>query len=983
MKTLITTILKTFAVAAILVSTPLFAAEAASFDSNPSDNTGIASIIEGSCSNCGGQNSSVSININEPGDSATVTVFTDFMAARGSSQGITNARGVYATKNTSNQSGSNFDFNVTLKGSNASSISDSARVTGLPSSYSIEFITGHIENEHGGADGCHPDYDYNVGTTNALFGSGGQYLGDLATDGNSWCAQGTVAARYRITNTESVVIVVDPVSTYSWETGNYGSCTGNPSTKYRDVYCVEDQSGNEVNDSNCTGTEPVSSTTVGCTNDSIPDDLDVDTDNATNVGTTTATLNGEVQSGDTNGVFFVLSDDNNFSCTSSDVQIINVSANYPLGTGDNFSYNVPANSFLQSGTDYWYRACANVIGSSEIAEGAIKPISTDNTGTSGGGDVEPVAETEQEDDVDENSAELNGNIDMNDFNDGDVFYVWGQDQSDIEDVSDENRYADVDEDGDNIQKEKVEDDFDGDDNFPLDVDGLDTDETYYYRICVEYRNNDNDDVLECGNVERFDTDDNGSNNNNNNNNVAIATLLPNSVTQTTAEMCGDLEEDGGSSQQTWIQFRTANGAFTSTPSAQRNEGNWCTRVTGLTPNTTYLYRACTPSGCAPTRTFRTQGSNTPTGIAPVISTLAPSNFGSNSATLNSFYSVNAPSGTCWFNYGNTQALGKRSSGVYQTGSGTGSCTHNFTGLKSNTQYCVQAEIRTQYGTDTGSTQCFTTPRAVVNTNTNTNTTTTTVVRPPVVTIVEEDETEVDLLSLGLGLSLVRLEIEDNKEVTTKGEVIEYEITWENISQIDLEDLDLKITIPSEVQITDTSRGRVDAAKNSVYYNIDDLREGEDGRLVVTGLVTNGLAGNILSSEAELAYNNSVNDAQENAKDFDFTTYGAQIAPGLTASVFGLANITLLGWLVILLGLFIIFLVARWLYLEREELRAQAYVGGYNTPYGGNNIAAPRYDNGYAQPQAPMYRDPAPRFDAPQAPMAQAPQDNYQPYQPNR
>ena len=76
-----------------------------------------------------------------------------------------------------------------------------------------------------------------------------------------------------------------------------------------------------------------------------------------------------------------------------------------------------------------------------------------------------------------------------------------------------------------------------------------------------------------------------------------------------------------------------------------------------------------------------------------------------------------------------------------------------------------------------------------------------------------------------------------------------------------------------------------------------------------------------------------------------------------------------------------FLVARWLYLEREELRAQAYVGGYN-PYN----RQPQIDNRYAQPQAPIYREPvapAPRFDAPQAPMAPVQDDYYQPYRPNR
>jgi hypothetical protein len=149
-------------------------------------------------------------------------------------------------------------------------------------------------------------------------------------------------------------------------------------------------------------------------------------------------------------------------------------------------------------------------------------------------------------------------------------------------------------------------------------------------------------------------------------------------------------------------------------------------------------------------------------------------------------------------------------------------------------------------------------------------------------------------------------------------------------------------------------------------------------MTVSGIVGRGTVGNTLSADANMAYDNPINDAQENAQDFDWDEYGVQVA-GVTASVFGLANITFLGWLVIVLGLFIIFLVARWLYLEREEMRAQAYLGN---GYGG----APRYNNGYAPLAAPSYQDPAPRYNVPPAPLAapEAPRDTYyEPYQPNR
>lgn len=1174
MKTLITTILKIFAVATLLLSSAVFA-DAASFDSNPSDNTGIVSIHAGnnSCNDCGGDDDSVSVNINNPGDSIEITVFTDFMATRGSSDEVRNARVVYETRNKENQSGSSYTFRSTLKAENASSRSDTSRVTGLPNSYKIEYLRGHIENDHGVTDPdvCNSAYDYRVNTSSNIFASGGQYLGDLGNEGGSWCAQGTVVVVYKITNTTTIDIdpvidlevdtegesnittnsvelegelasgddanvwfvlgtssglrcsdnsgrynvsgsydsgdsfdkyvsglsadtryyyracaeqdgetsegtrrdfiteydvAVDPY-TYTWQEGDWGACNSNRET--RTVQCVRNPGNVPVSSSYCTGQMP-DTVRYGC--DDGGEDLRVYTRNPSRVYESSARFNGEIIAGETRNVYFV------YGTTASEVRCSNGYASKArptnwelnLSTGDRYFADV---SGLYKNREYHYRACATNDGF--IAEGSLESFNTG--GGSNGGDL-PIATTEDERNVEKTSAELNGNINMNSVNDGDVFFVWGTDKSDVENASSENRYNDVRTDGEKIDKRKIRDDFDGEKDFELTVTSLDEDETYYYRICVEYEDYTNKDRLECGLVERFDTDGNSSAGNadvetdspdirnnsvtlngnisnvdedylvyftisetssvscendfplivdevnrsesfelkiekeileedtyhyracavnedgdvisgnresftldyDDSRNIIIQTDNPQSVTQTTAEMCGDLVEDGGSSRKTWFELRPASGGvFTRSKVSQRREGEFCERVSRLDQNTSYLYRACTETKCAPTRTFRTLGAAAPTGTRPVISTLAPTDIRSNYAKLNSYYLGNGASGRCWFNYGRTQSLGKRSNGIYTTSAGAGSCNHNFTGLASGVQYCVQAVIETQYGTDVGSTQCFTTPRVV--------TTGGPVVVRPVVTVVEEDETEIDLSSLGLGLSLVRLEIDNDEEVVTRGENVEYLIEWENISELDLTDLQLRIEIPQEIQITDTSRGRLDQDTNTIFFTINDLDgadfsrsiPGDRGEMTVSGVVGRGTIGNLLTAEAEIAYDNPVNDAQENARDFDLDEYGAQIA-GVTASVFGLANITFLGWLVIVLGLFIIFLVARWLYLEREEMRAQAYLGG---GYGG----APRYDNGgYNIPPAGGYQNPVPRYDAPPAPLA-APgeqyNDGYEAYRPNR
>jgi len=748
--------------------------------------------------------------------------------------------------------------------------------------------------------------------------------------------------------------------TYAWEPGEWGSCINNIQTL--DFDCVRYPGGDIVADNQCyihVGPKPVETRECGVTGD----DLTITTEPA-NVDENSATINGEVQTGETGHVFFVWNVESpNVDCVNGPYFAYVPDVNYPLEAGDTFSYTFPNNSITPN-TTYHYKACARD-DNNNIVSGIRREFTTDDNG----GMQHPDANTQSPQDVGEDSAELRGSIDMNDFDNGIVFFVYGQDEDRIADVDNHyDTYNDVvdDEDNDQFEAEFVDGNFDGDDDFTEEVNNLEENERYYYQICVEYDDENNDPRLECGGVEDFETDNN--NNNNNNDDTEIETDAPRNVTQTTAEMCGDLVDDGGNSVQTWIEFRNANQSFYNyTPTRQRREGTFCERVSGLTPNTTYIYRACTPDDCAPTRSFRTLGNTIQQGQLPVITTDPVTDIRSNSAVLNGTYVTNAPSGTCRFDYGRTSALG-RSTRTYNV-SGYGACVHSFTNLASNTQYCVQAVIETVYGTDRGSVRCFTTPPSTGGPT-----------PPPVVVV--EDDTEIDLLGLGLGISLVRLDIDDDEEVIIRGENIDYVVSWQNVSELDLFDLELKVVIPPEIQVTDISRGRFDQDENTIYFTIDELRgadverniPGEDGDMTISGLVNRGTVGNLVTAEAEISYDNPINDAREDAIAWDIDEYGVQVA-GVTASVFGLGNITFLGWLVILLGLFIIFLVARWLYLEREEMRAQAYAGYMPYP------APAPYNGGYAaQANVPMYAEP----DVPyMPPVASQPRDTYQPYRPNR
>jgi hypothetical protein len=122
-------------------------------------------------------------------------------------------------------------------------------------------------------------------------------------------------------------------------------------------------------------------------------------------------------------------------------------------------------------------------------------------------DDEAEANTDSADDIGRNEAELRGEVDMNDFEDGEVFFVYGTDEDMVEDVEgDFDSYSDVDTEGYRLQKVRVDSGLDGDDEYSKYIYGLDRDEDYYFRICVGYEDEDDDEVLTCGDVEEFTTD---------------------------------------------------------------------------------------------------------------------------------------------------------------------------------------------------------------------------------------------------------------------------------------------------------------------------------------------------------------------------------------------------------------------------------------------------------------------------------------------
>ncbi len=186
--------------------------------------------------------------------------------------------------------------------------------------------------------------------------------------------------------------------------------------------------------------------------------------------------------------------------------------NRSIGSAVTFTTTAP--DFNTSQT-YYYRAV--VKGSDgRYTEGAIKSFrytgnnySSNYSNSSHSSSYStPDVTTDSAERIDTDSADLPGRVDMNDYENGIAFVVYGEDESMINDVDRENRYSDISTYGHDLRKVIVNSNLDSDRSFTSTVYSLNDDTKYYFRYCVEYDDRDDDQTLVCGDVEHFYTDRN-------------------------------------------------------------------------------------------------------------------------------------------------------------------------------------------------------------------------------------------------------------------------------------------------------------------------------------------------------------------------------------------------------------------------------------------------------------------------------------------
>ena len=169
-----------------------------------------------------------------------------------------------------------------------------------------------------------------------------------------------------------------------------------------------------------------------------------------------------------------------------------------------------------------------------------------------------------------------------------------------------------------------------------------------------------------------------------------------------------------------------------------------------------------------------------------------------------------------------------------------------------------------------------------------------------------------------------LDIDDDREFFTVGDILTYEVDYRNVSQTDIEDVFIRIELPDNAEFLSAGEGVYLRREHAVVYDIGRLDIGEAGDVVASVRAVNALReGTRVAAAAVVLYANPTNDSQDSAVVYDINEYDADGTPvGGTSNRRGFLPGSFLGWMLILILLLVIVLIGRKIYLRHKEQKEQ-------------------------------------------------------------
>jgi hypothetical protein len=284
---------------------------------------------------------------------------------------------------------------------------------------------------------------------------------------------------------------------------------------------------------------------------------------------------------------------------------------------------------------------------------------------------------------------------------------------------------------------------------------------------------------------------------------------------------------------------------------------------------------------------------------------------------------NAPS-TGWFEYGETPNLGRETAKANIGSSPTAPFSNVLTNLKPTTTYYCRAVMQNSFGTVKGEVVAFTTKAKAVAYVKKTNQIA--CVDGQVVTV--DSKSAANLINAGQ--KLVSLQIEKSSGNLSAGSQVIYKLTLKNLSDEKLEGMTVKVTIPSEIVLTNASAGAYDPTMHVLTVTNVPLAAYGEAVINWTGTVAkDATVGKSMVTTAYTSYSVPGSTAQDEVTAYVVGTIvpatDGSVSTGTkkvvgAGAVGGFLPNSLVEWLALIAILFIIFILGRSVYTSYSNDR---------------------------------------------------------------
>ena len=303
--------------------------------------------------------------------------------------------------------------------------------------------------------------------------------------------------------------------------------------------------------------------------------------------------------------------------------------------------------------------------------------------------------------------------------------------------------------------------------------------------------------------------------------------------------------------------------------------------------------------------------------------------------------ANSAQSTGWFEYGETSSLGRTTAQANIGSSATSPFSNLLANLKPNTTYFCRAVMQNQYGLVKGEIVSFTTKsKAVVYTA---PVVTKKITKKPVVVkkneitcsdgsvITVKSESSATLINSGK--KLVTLEMQKASGTLTPEGTALYKATYKNLSDTELSNVLIQVTLPEEIVFVSSNDGTYDPTTRILTINKTTIDPYEENTVTWTAKIAKGShVGKSVVTTGYMSYivpGTQVTD--------EVTSYTVSTITGTSTNVSNQSNDTthtsdrgflpdtLIEWLALIAILFIIFILGRSMYIsyhQKEEVEGR-------------------------------------------------------------